>query len=157
VLDEPASTGDVRYDTLLAVGLAYALSMHDLPAAQWMEAAPPLNPEWLWDGDGIASSEFREYIRRNVLALFASNRCAKLGSRQRSADRDRGSRHRGSVCSTTEPHGRRTAGRGAGKNGQCDCIASRSPHDATRGRGSVAVAGSSRAVWNVLVHGEGNH
>ena len=70
VLEQPASTGDVRYDTLLAVGLAYALTVRGRPVAPWMEDVAPLAREWLWDGDDVASSDFRAYIRRNTPSMF---------------------------------------------------------------------------------------
>lgn len=70
VLDEPGSTGDVRYDTLLAVGLAYALTVRGRPVSPWMEAVAPLASEWLWDGDDVASPDFRSYIRRNTPPMF---------------------------------------------------------------------------------------
>lgn len=70
VLDEPASTGDARYDTLLAVGLAYALTERGRPVAPWMEEVAPLTREWLWDGDDVASPEFRAYVRRNTPSMF---------------------------------------------------------------------------------------
>lgn len=66
ILDEPGSTGDERYDTLLAVGLAYALTSRGVEPRPWMEAVPALCPEWLWDGDDVAPPEFRAYIRRNT-------------------------------------------------------------------------------------------
>jgi hypothetical protein len=42
VLEEPPSTGDVRYDTLLATGLAYALARCGIPALPWTTAVPAL-------------------------------------------------------------------------------------------------------------------
>lgn len=70
VLEEPGSTGDVRYDTLLAIGLAYALTVRGHPVAPWMKEVAPLTPEWLWDGDDDASPEFRGYVRRNTPPMF---------------------------------------------------------------------------------------
>lgn len=70
VLDEPGSTGDERYDTLLAVGLAYALGTRGLPAATWMEAIPALTYEWVWDQDPDPLPEYREYIRRQTPPMF---------------------------------------------------------------------------------------
>lgn len=70
VLEEPGSSGDVRYDTLLAVGLAYALTVRGRPVAPWMKEVAPLTREWLWDGDDIASPEFRAYVRRNTPPMF---------------------------------------------------------------------------------------
>jgi hypothetical protein len=70
ILDEPGSTGDERYDTLLAVGLAYALTPRGVEPRPWMEAASALSPEWLWDGDEVVSPEFRAYVRRNPPPMF---------------------------------------------------------------------------------------
>jgi hypothetical protein len=70
VLERPDSTGDERYDTLLATGLAYALRSRGLPVEPWMEAVPPLNPEWLWDGDDDSSPEYRQHIRGQTPSLF---------------------------------------------------------------------------------------
>jgi hypothetical protein len=69
-LDEPESTGDIRYDTLLAAGLAYALTMRGIAPREWMEAVPALPQEWLWDGDEDSSPEYREYIRRQTPAML---------------------------------------------------------------------------------------
>lgn len=70
VLEEPGTTGDRRYDTLLATGMAYALATRGLPAEPWMDAVPALDQEWLWDGDDVASAEFRVRIRRQTPPLF---------------------------------------------------------------------------------------
>lgn len=70
VFAEPESTGDERYDTLMAVGLAYALGTHGLPAAAWMEAVPALTYEWVWDQDPDPLPEYREYIRRQTPPMF---------------------------------------------------------------------------------------
>lgn len=45
VLDAPDTTGDERYDTLLAVGLAYALHTRGRTPVPWMDAIPPLQRE----------------------------------------------------------------------------------------------------------------
>lgn len=70
VLDEPTSTGDQRYDTLLGTALAYALTSRGESPAGWMQRIRPLPKEWLWDGDEDASAEFREYIRRQTPTMF---------------------------------------------------------------------------------------
>lgn len=70
VLDEPESTGDARYDTLLAAGLAYVLTARGLPTHPWMSAVPALSEEWLWDGDEDSSPEYRDYIRRQTPAML---------------------------------------------------------------------------------------
>lgn len=69
-LARPGSTGDARYDTLLAVGLAYALKTHGLPPAAWMDEVPPLSVEWVWDQDPDPPPEYREYIRRQTPPMF---------------------------------------------------------------------------------------
>lgn len=69
-LDEPGSTGDARYDTLLAAGLACVLTGRGLPTHPWMNAVPALSEEWLWDGDADSSHEYRDYIRRQTPAML---------------------------------------------------------------------------------------
>lgn len=44
-LDEPGSTGDIHYDTLLASGLAYALTRRGLRPRPWMDTVPALTHE----------------------------------------------------------------------------------------------------------------
>lgn len=70
VLDGPGSTGDIRYDTLLAAGLAYVLTARGLPTRPWMDAVPALPEEWLWDGDEDSSPEYREYIRQQTPVML---------------------------------------------------------------------------------------
>jgi len=70
VLAEPESTGDERYDALLATGLAYALLKRGEQPAVWMRSARPLSHEWLWDGDSEASDAYREFIREQTPPLF---------------------------------------------------------------------------------------
>lgn len=70
VLEEPETTGDARYDTLIAVGLEYALEARGLAPAAWMTAVPALPTEWLWDGDEVATPEFRALIRQQTPPLF---------------------------------------------------------------------------------------
>lgn len=70
ILDEPESTGDKRYDTLLATGLAYALTTRGIAPMPWMEAVPSLNQEWLWDGDEASSPDYREHIRSQTPLIF---------------------------------------------------------------------------------------
>lgn len=69
-VEKPESTGDERYDTLLAVGLSYALATHGLAPAAWMEATPGLKAEWLWDGDAEASPAYREYVHQRTPQMF---------------------------------------------------------------------------------------
>lgn len=69
-LDEPRTTGDERYDTVLAIGLGYALTLRGLPPEPWMNAAAPLMQEWLWDGDAEASPEYRSFIRGQTPPVF---------------------------------------------------------------------------------------
>ncbi|WAC50344.1 hypothetical protein [Frigoribacterium sp. SL97] len=69
-LEEPASTGDARYDTLLATSYAFALLQRHLTPAPWMLAAPAVDSEWLWDGDTEATTAFRDFIRDRTPKLF---------------------------------------------------------------------------------------
>lgn len=69
-LAEPESTGDVRYDTLLATALAFALEKRGIAPLEWMLRPAPLQTEWLWDGDEVASEQFRGFIRSHTPAKF---------------------------------------------------------------------------------------
>jgi hypothetical protein len=69
-LAEPASTGDARYDTLLATSYAFALMQRHLTPAPWMLAVPAVSYEWLWDGDADATTAFRDFIRDRTPKLF---------------------------------------------------------------------------------------
>ena len=69
ILAEPESTGDLRYDTLLAIAFAFALAKHGVPALSWM-TKPPLATEWLWGGDGGESKAYTDLIRRDTPTIF---------------------------------------------------------------------------------------
>ena len=69
VLAEPASTGDRKWDVILATAFLYASDLTGIKAAAWMHAER-LVEEWLWGGDGYESDEFKDYIRRQTPALF---------------------------------------------------------------------------------------
>ena len=70
VLAEPETTGNERYDTLLATGFAYALTERGSTPLEWMTRPPALREEWLWDGDVEASVEFRSFIRSQTPRAF---------------------------------------------------------------------------------------
>jgi hypothetical protein len=67
---EPASTGSLRHDTLLATAFAYALDTLGAEIPEWTDK-PALDTEWLW-GDDDAAEEFRAYIRAQTPPLFLS-------------------------------------------------------------------------------------
>ena len=70
VLAEPGSTGDRRYDVLLAVVVAFALDRRGTQVPAWAEQVPALDREWLWDGDVDASTKFRDFIRDRTPPMF---------------------------------------------------------------------------------------
>ena len=70
VLAEPGSTGDRRYDVLLAVAVAFALDRRGAQVPAWAEQVPALDRQWLWDGDVDASTEFRGFIRDRTPPMF---------------------------------------------------------------------------------------
>ena len=67
---EPPTTGNTRYDTLIATAFAWALNRRGVTPVAWMTKPPALDVEWLWDGDTDASPEFRDYIRRQTPEEF---------------------------------------------------------------------------------------
>jgi len=69
-LAQPDSTGDSRYDTLLATSYAFALLQRHQQPAQWMLDAPAIAREWLWDGDEDATAAFRDFIRARTPQMF---------------------------------------------------------------------------------------
>jgi hypothetical protein len=70
----PPSTGDARYDTLLATAYAWALDRRGATPADWMTAPPALAKEWLWDGDAEATPRFRDFIRSQTPEPFLAKR-----------------------------------------------------------------------------------
>lgn len=69
VLAEPASTGDRKWDVILATAWLYAMTLCGVEASAWMHAER-LDEELLFGGDGQESKEFKDYIRRQTPALF---------------------------------------------------------------------------------------
>ncbi|WIB65511.1 hypothetical protein [Curtobacterium sp. MCBD17_040] len=65
----PPSTGDSRYDTLIATAYAWALEGRGVTPAAWMTDCAPLVPEWMWDGED-ATDEYRTFIRAQTPDLF---------------------------------------------------------------------------------------
>jgi hypothetical protein len=70
VLAEPGTTGALRYDTLLATAMAYALGLRGQSAPAWTTNVQPLDREWLIDGDDDAGDEFRAWVRARTPAIF---------------------------------------------------------------------------------------
>ena len=71
VIVRPGSTGDARWDTLLATSFAYAMQVNGGRPAPWMLNATPLAVDWAWGRDG-ASNELIELIRGETPAVFRS-------------------------------------------------------------------------------------
>jgi hypothetical protein len=69
IIAEPVSTGSLEYDTLLATAVAYALDIIGAESPEWTNK-PRLDAEWLWDGDGLSSTEWRDYIRKQTPPMF---------------------------------------------------------------------------------------
>jgi hypothetical protein len=70
VFDEPATTGDRRYDVVLATAYRYAANLCGVVPPAWTYAEPPGGNEWLWGGDGFESSEYRDLVRRDTPEEF---------------------------------------------------------------------------------------
>lgn len=70
VLAEPRSTGDQRYDILLAVALRHFMEQRGEMAPVWALRTESLESEWLFGGDGHESDAFRDLIRRDSQAAF---------------------------------------------------------------------------------------
>lgn len=70
VLAEPASTGDRKWDVILATAFLYASNLCGVEAAAWMRAEPLYGDEWLWGGDGFEGSEYRDLVRRDTPEEF---------------------------------------------------------------------------------------
>ena len=69
MFEEPATTGDRKYDAVLATAFLYASNLCGVEAAAWMQAER-LDEEWLWGGDGYESVAYRAFIRRETPAEF---------------------------------------------------------------------------------------
>lgn len=65
-----SSTGQQRWDTLIATAYAWALRSRGISPAAWMTDVPALHPAWLLDGDLAASDAWRTYIREQTPAEF---------------------------------------------------------------------------------------
>ncbi|MHA6667492.1 hypothetical protein ACX3O0_01345 [Homoserinimonas sp. A447] len=70
VVTEPTTTGDRRYDVLLATVFAFALMKRGVEPLPWMTALPALSEEWLFGGDGGESPAWVQYIRDRTPACF---------------------------------------------------------------------------------------
>jgi hypothetical protein len=71
LLEQPtSSTGQQRWDTLIATAYAWALRQRGSVPAPWMLAVPALHPAWLIDGDLAASDAWRDYIREQTPTDF---------------------------------------------------------------------------------------
>ncbi|MGW8431352.1 hypothetical protein ACWGJ9_09520 [Curtobacterium citreum] len=64
------STGEQRWDTLIATAFAWAFRQRGLEVPAWMTDVPPLHPAWLLDGDLAASDAWRAYIREQTPSDF---------------------------------------------------------------------------------------
>jgi hypothetical protein len=71
----PETTGDAKYDAVLAAAFLYAANICQLEAPGWTQRAP-LKDLWLWGGDGYESEEYKnlirsqtppEFLQRNIL------------------------------------------------------------------------------------------
>ncbi|MHA6695621.1 hypothetical protein [Homoserinimonas sp. A520] len=70
VTEEPTTTGDRKYDVLLATSFAFALMKRGVEPLPWMVSLPALSQEWLWGDDCGASVEYTEYIRARTPEIF---------------------------------------------------------------------------------------
>ncbi|MHA6668593.1 hypothetical protein ACX3O0_06960 [Homoserinimonas sp. A447] len=67
---EPSTTGDRRYDVLIATAFCFALVTRGVEPLPWMTSPLALSEEWLWGGDGGETPELVEYVRERTPALF---------------------------------------------------------------------------------------
>lgn len=70
MFQQPASTDDQAYDTLIATACAYSFSKRGWTPLPWMLSAPTLAEEWVWDGGYNVSAPFRDFIRRQTPEIF---------------------------------------------------------------------------------------
>jgi hypothetical protein len=70
MFEEPATTGDRKYDVVLATAFLYACNLCGVEEAAWMHTKPLDGDEWLWGGDGFESSEYRDLVRRDTPEEF---------------------------------------------------------------------------------------
>ena len=69
MFEEPAMTGDRKWDTVLATAFLYGANLCGTEELAWM-FAERLDKEWLFGGDGYEAKEYRAFIRRETPALF---------------------------------------------------------------------------------------
>jgi hypothetical protein len=70
VLGRPGPTGSRPHDVLIASIWQYALERRGEQPRSWMTAVEPLPQPWLWDGDDVASPEWRAHVTARTPALF---------------------------------------------------------------------------------------
>jgi transcriptional regulator with XRE-family HTH domain len=68
-VEEPASTGDRKWDTLLATGLAYSIEMIGGTPETWMDNVPPLSEPTMLTRDD-PGDEYRARLRVQTPARF---------------------------------------------------------------------------------------
>ena len=66
---EPDTTGDRRYDAVLATAFLYAANLCRVEAPAWTRVAPLTQP-WLWGGDGFESAQYQAFIRSQTPTEF---------------------------------------------------------------------------------------
>ena len=69
MFEEPATTGDHQFDTVLATAFLYAVYLCGIDAPAWMYVER-LEEEFLWGGDGHESEAYKDFIRRETPAVF---------------------------------------------------------------------------------------
>ena len=68
-LAKPDTTGDAKYDAILATAFLYAANLCHVEAPAWTRSEP-LSHIWLWGGDGFESEQYKEFIRRQTPPEF---------------------------------------------------------------------------------------
>jgi hypothetical protein len=66
---EPETTGDRRWDIIVATGFLYASQIVGIESVPWMHAKS-LKHEWLYGGDGCEPEQYRNFIRSQTPAVF---------------------------------------------------------------------------------------
>jgi hypothetical protein len=69
VFAEPETTGDAKYDAVLASAFLYAANLCRIEAPAWARSTP-LKTTWLWGGDGFESEQYKEFIRQQTPSEF---------------------------------------------------------------------------------------
>lgn len=67
--EEPDTTGDAKYDAVLAAAFLYAANLCQIEAPDWTRSAP-LTRVWLWGGDGFESEQYKDFIRSQTPPEF---------------------------------------------------------------------------------------